>query len=533
MVKKKRREDDFVTINLKRNEMTKKNLILLGFIVRKFLLQYVYRLVFILITILLIFSCRNRNPSLSEKELQALMNEPTPPVVEAPVTNYSPQTQKVNETTATAQAPQSLEKKEVVSFGSGSARGETKPTTSSIKDTGFVALVGVRYQQNRAIDPAHPPLVIDLTQKADRKKMKLSEVATSIRQVKIKSPVELVYIHTEMGLSVYRYKDKVILDILQGIFVFSLDGVLLDTVYSSPIVKVLKPGKSSSGEMMTIDGRGGARMCVRGNHILYVVPKDHEHFNDGEWMLGFYDLDKMAQLPAIPIAKSKPRFMERIFALNEQVYAFQYRTLMTDMPYMLQTFSLSGDSLCCFTHSEKVIDYKGGSYQNPEGDVACYFNNVFTFRHAYNDTVFRVPSAERLLPAYILNTGQKKLTINDGVRGNTKNKIAFGRLVETDRHLLLSYRLFDSEGKEQLLQAVFSKNDKKLVHLPEGQSFENDLGGDIPEFFPERQSNTGEMIMIFSQHILERMLKDLPDAPKWEKLKQSLEEDEILLVFIK
>ena len=273
-------------------------------------------------------------------------------------------------------------------------------------------------------------------------------------------------------------KDKLILDINQGIYIFSTEGNLSDTVYHNSRVKIVENGTS------TVDGRGGQRMCLIGNMILYAVPEDNGHFNDGPWMLGFYDIDNMKQAGTVKISKSRPPF-GKIYAVNHKSYALTYKTLFPYMPYMLQTFGLAGDTLCRFSHDEKITDFKGASYSNPEGDNAYYFNEIFTFRHAYNDTIFRITSPERLLLAYILKMGKYKLDINDAVRSNTKEKIAVTNFFETKKHVVISYRLHGAEGKAKGYKSIFSKTEKHLTNFHDELGFENNLDNHIPFSIPK------------------------------------------------
>ena len=103
--------------------------------------------IFFFVALLMLFSCQNRNPNLSEKRLRALMNDTT--------------------------------------------QREVASTAFAMPDTSYVPPVGAKYTEIRAVDPASPPITLKVSvQEGAKQPLKLSMLGSSVEYVTLQLPDE-------------------------------------------------------------------------------------------------------------------------------------------------------------------------------------------------------------------------------------------------------------------------------------------------------------------------------------------------------
>jgi len=129
---------------------------------------------------LALFSCGNRNPNLSEKQLQALMND---------------ETQK-------AETPLSV-----------------------LPDSTYVPPAGVKYTEIRSIEPDAPPEIIDIAGNLENKKeFKLSDIAESVRYIHLQQPPNTKF--TSIS-NIVSDDEHIFVNTLEGLFCYSTE----DSIY--------------------------------------------------------------------------------------------------------------------------------------------------------------------------------------------------------------------------------------------------------------------------------------------------------------
>jgi hypothetical protein len=162
---------------------------------------------------------------------------------------------------------------------------------------------------------------------------------------------------------------------------------------------------------------------------------------------------------------------------------------------MIGIFNKYGDTLSTFTQHERLINYTKSVQRGTDYGSHYVFNNKSYFRNAFNDTVFRVVPPNRLLPMYVLNLGEYKVTRQEGVDPgfDLTGKIIIEAWSETEKFIWLTFTKdnYDCPAnrknkKVKIYYALFSKEDKQLG-IVRGDPYdynpeilENDIDGGIP-----------------------------------------------------
>lgn len=118
------------------------------------------------------------------------------------------------------------------------------------------------------------------------------------------------------------------------------------------------------------------------------------------------------------------------------------------------------------------------------------YGKQLTIRQAYNDTIFRL-SADKMIPAFVLNLGSKKPDMQTALKGDKKGKLFIEKLLETDDFLLIVYsENYDSPNnrKSGAVTFFYSYYDKKAGkcrsipsnQFPERFTLKNGIEGAIP-----------------------------------------------------
>jgi hypothetical protein len=167
-----------------------------------------------------------------------------------------------------------------------------------------------------------------------------------------------------------------------------------------------------------------------------------------------------------------------------------YRAISTGREPMLYCFDIKGDTLSKFINYNPLADVGRGSYTNPESTIFYRHGKYLTMRQAYNDTIFRV-TAEKLIPVYVLSSGNKKPDVQTALKGDKKGKIFISKLLETDDFLFITHtedydcRNNRNSGAVRFFYSYFDKNAAKRYALPRSGfpavfTLTNSIDGTIP-----------------------------------------------------
>ena len=220
------------------------------------------------LALLSLFSCRNRNPNLSDKQLLALINDTTQRVV---------------------------------------------------FDADDASSAGVKFTEIRSVDPANPPVLLNIANRnLNIKKFNLSDYYTKVRYVKLKHPKltkesnflldvrrsnvslmdEKVWRRRDfiMGRSVFKFTDDYIIagDACFGLHCYDKEGKFLYTIESNDFPKTYDATQSSiTFAAPDVKGFYG-RITTNGNNCLYCVMEDNKS------MLCLYDLNQKKRIMTKP-----------------------------------------------------------------------------------------------------------------------------------------------------------------------------------------------------------------------------------------
>ena len=387
-----------------------------------------------------------------------------------------------------------------------------------------------RYKENRSVDLAHPPKMIDIANNLDHvKEIKLSEVASDIRYIRIQQPPDSVF-NKKVNFNYYLTDNYIIAAHLYGIIQYSRDGRYINTIVKN-VYTGMDVFLNSSGSygIMSYSGRTfigslGPEFKSAGDKLQYsylnnIASQEYlMEYDCSEVHVGQpieYDPEDPVKIigqgkvkvdlnqgkinPAEPIKtqegmwKASPGYVEQAYLMhwiNDRTYSKKLKG--NDM---LGIFNKHGDTLTIFTQHEKLVNYTKSIQRSPDSGVQYEFNNKLMFRNPYNDTVFQIIPPNRLLPVYAINFGKYKVTRQQGVDPsfNLADKIMLENITETEKYIYLVFTKdnYDcianrNSKKVKIYHALFSKLDHQ-VFIIKGDPFDYSteiLGNDIADGFP-------------------------------------------------
>jgi len=128
---------------------------------------------------------------------------------------------------------------------------------------------GFRFKEDRSVDRAHPPLVIDIAGNLNNvKDISLSDVASGISYVRIE-PVPDSAIPVDLKFNCYLMDNYIIARNLYGIHLYSKDGRYIRSVVKNQYTGVnVKAGSVMFFSDYTMKG-GGMSVWAEGNNLFY------------------------------------------------------------------------------------------------------------------------------------------------------------------------------------------------------------------------------------------------------------------------
>ncbi|MDR1171931.1 MAG: DUF4933 domain-containing protein [Bacteroidales bacterium] len=413
---------------------------------------------------LLLFSCGNRNPNLSEKQLFELANDTIPAVSEK----------------------------------------EDLPA-----DTGKYIPSGVRYREKRGIDPARPPVTIDIIKNRNSSsRLKLSDIASSLRTIRIKYPEG-----NTVRLQLYITGNRIYASNIHGLYDYSGNGELSATIVKNETDK----GTWGIGFFGTFDVWKKLMMYnyfeagndeVQVNKLLLICAAEGYHKNN-----------------VIPLSKIiQAKFIDDHSIIDARSFA---------------SFSLRGDTLCRFT------DYEArNGITNPESSALYRINGELTLRKAYNDTVFRVTAPNCWVPAYVVSFGEYRASPEESRKGSDMaGKLIPRSWYETPAHIYITYcegRDYPNRRNREKVPywgCVYNKATRQLVHQEHNEhtyvplSFENDLDPDGIPFWIQGVTEAGELYMTVTKEDIKERIASRQYPETAQKLYDSMSENEQLIIF--
>ena len=468
------------------------------------------------LALLSLFSCRNRNPSLSDKQLLAMMNDTTQRVVETPV-------------------PIAL-------------------------DADYTPPAGVKFTEIRSVDPANPPIVIDVANRnLNIKKFNLSDYYAKVRYVKLqhpKSASEENFFFDNVGgyasfdekmrwlvinaRSLFKFTNDYIIagNDLFGLHCHDKEGNFLYTIESNDYLKVYDASRNYIS-MQTSDFRYFGNVTTIENTCLFRVVEEKQS------MLCLYDLPQQKRVMTRPFEGSA------LFLDNTSVARYVYQPVRSPENFLF-TFDLKGDTLCRFPNYQPEPEIRGGSYPSPPSPVIYYHGNRLTIRQSLNDTVYRVVSPNRLLPAYVLNFGAYQADLPTFFRGDLSEKLLPSSWKESDRYILFVYTQNRDtpnnrrDGSVQFFYSYYDKNSGQVHHFSEGAAMpdneffiENPIPDAVPFILSHADIEDKQLRVCYSKKRLEDLVnhKEFASLPpeqqnKLKTMQNELDDNEIFIMIL-
>jgi hypothetical protein len=445
---------------------------------------------------------------------------------------------------------------------------------------------GFRLRENRSVDPAHPPVEIDLAGNLNNlKEINLSDVASSITYVRME-PVPDSTLPVDLKFNYHLMDNYIVALNLYGIHLYSKEGRYIRSILKNRFtgVKVM-PGSVAFWNDYTMKG-GGVSVWSNSNDLYY----NYSDNITGQKYIMKYDCssaqltpdykfdpekpDQISGLGTIAVDLNhgkteppKPRKHQGMFGGPPEFLFKQRDVFMLDQnSYSLPSYgdnmmivlSNNGDTLSIFSMLEKLKNYTKELQRGTDYGTQYEHNGRQFFRPEFNDTVFQVIPPNRLSPVYVLKLGNYKVSKQLGVDPDFKltGKIIPGEWAETKDYILLTYTMDDYDCQNtrkkktvKIYHAVFSKLNHQLTVI-NGDPFDyspeilkNNLDGGLPVWPSSYMiGNNGEMLISLKGKELKdrvrseqfRVSKAPGDKKKeMEKLVQIVSDNEDILMIVK
>ena len=437
---------------------------------------------------------------------------------------------------------------------------------------------GQQFHEIRANHAGSLP-VIDLTGNSQPiRPLMLSQVAGTISYLKIKYPKcsgvsstsvnggfcsNHNYENTPMG--VVKTNNNIILNGLQGIFLYSKEGVFLDTLYRNKVyifpsqknmfmftplrVVFNKPIVDEAGGKIYLNEMNGE------THQNRILEFRADFLNSS--IINKTLKEKRTSPLQLNRALKLDRHADQIELISPNVLV-SHTSSMDDMKKrtnIMATLSSSGDTLCAFHNALPFKPFVSGMYRSPESRKSYQFNHQYTVKQEYNDTIFRMIPPNHLLPCYVFNFGDRKLSaeVAYNPKINIDGTIHVEDFIETQNYIILKLVLgYDcpntrKEGKVHFRGAYYDKRSRQVFYLPgkgtlpDDFNLPNDIDGGLP-FWPREMTDNGEMISWIDGKTMKQTLTNewfaKSSAPQNRKLAlqeylKTVEDDDTVIITVK
>ena len=442
------------------------------------------------------------------------------------------------------------------------AQQQSEPELDFSNMETYIVPQGIKYKESRAADPANPPVVIDLANRnLSIKKFDLNDYYSNVRYIKIKHPKSsaegrfllqaanygVSYDENSRGFnfssapSMFEFTDDYIVagDAFWGIHCYDKQGPFLYTIEANDFSKNYNVSRNTiSFSERDFKGYYGGLFTTIGNSCLYNIREDNIN------KLCLYDLARKKRIMTKP-------FNESVYLLEGQSMARYVYHPAREMEDFLFTFDLKGDTLCRFPSYHPVPEIRERSLSPPSASI-YYHNNQLTVRQSLNDTVYRVISPNRLVPAYVLNFGKYKVDIKTALTDEQSEKLYPSTWRETDRYILFVYtqnRYTPNnirDGKVKYFYSYYDKNSWQLHHFSEGSAtlegmflIANSIPGALPFILSHADMAGNQLRACYNKRRLEDIINNaaftsLPQGQqnKLKTMQNELEDDEILIMIL-
>jgi hypothetical protein len=398
----------------------------------------------------------------------------------------------------------------------------------------------------------------------------MSDYYTQVRYIKLKHPMSetggnfIVNARSGFGLrsdnrirsrmfflefslySLFKFTDEYIIagDAFSGLYCYDKEGKFLYPIESKASDfkgETVAARNFTMYDMSDLKGFYGG-LTVIGNNSLYIVKED------GKYMLCLYDLTQRQRI----MTRTFESFEGTALLLdNKSIAGYFYEPVRMPEEFLF-TFDLKGDTLCRFPSYQPVPAIGGGNYNSPPSPDVYYHSKQLTIRQSLNDTVYRVASPNRLLPAYVLNFGTYRADVNTFFNGNLSEKLLPGTWREADRYVLFTYTQERDtpnnrrDGSVKFFYSYYDKLSRQLYHFSEETTvppdlffMENPVADGLPFMLSHAEIEDNQLRVVYSKKRLEEIIQNkgfasLPSEQqnKLKTMQNELDDSEVLIMIL-
>jgi hypothetical protein len=423
---------------------------------------------------------------------------------------------------------------------------KTESNNSDLKlsEAGKEGTVAFRKREIRKADPENPPIKLYISStKNDTRHLKLSDIASSIRYIKLETPPDTAllydpsFAHNDLHSYIRSDGNHIIFQGLFGLTRFNMMGEYQETIWKNETgIKFLGSGVGYGGQDF-FGVMPNTPVSIQ-NGILYYSFQDGPGGNSNamKYKPGIKknislksndEITGLLNMPGDTLLNSNqifPSGFDYIFGTGINTWAgVNQKWNSGKSGALLVTYNDKGDTLCVFKDYDRIINFSKPNYRNPEKLSCYYFNGLLTFKQEYNDTVFRLIPPDRILPTFIIEFGDSKVNYMDGLNPDfdLSGKYFLNTIQESNDFLFICYIQYytpaSKKGKAiKYYYSLFDKKEDKLNNLPgftlEPAGINNDLNGGIP-FWPDFITPQGEMMKLVSG----KVIKDYISSDEFKK----------------
>ena len=431
-------------------------------------------------------------------------------------------------------------------------------------DLSYIPPVGAKYTEIRAVDPSFPPVTLKVSASgASKQQLKLSRFGSSVEYVILKLPDEKDFFLSETSVrriygqsstssrhttQVNMLGDHFITSDAFGIRLFGPTGNLVQNL----LISEFEGQRNIQRVEINFDGSKNAILRDFSGTRCFLTFVDYA---ERKIWAGEFNLENVPLIMPQSEITPSPRGLEMAPVRT----APQGKNIDNDTRFNFRgggdplaiSFNNMGDTLCKFTNHVRLEEGQKMGLANSDRSFSYQSAGELFFRQAYCDTVFRVQSANRIVPAYCFDFGNQRASLFEGSTMKTQGKLLPWKWIDLKNEIILIF----TEGRDcpncrnnnevTFHCLLFDKRTGKPTPIdmksryPEHALIENDIDGRLP--LPLNTLNTeGHFIIAtYTKVQIEEMLKNnarnfrQETIAQLKELAETLKQNEMLVLKIK
>ena len=453
---------------------------------------------------------------------------------------------------------------------------EQAPDFSDMEN--YIVPSGIKYKESRAVDPASPPITLKVAvPQGAMQPLKLSRFGKSVEYVTLKLPDEKDFFLSQTDVSYDRDwfqipndnwlhslniqpNTQVILagdyfvtsDVL-GIRLFDNKGAFVKNLLMSEF-----EGTRNVHKVETI--REGCRQAIlrdwQDNRFFLAM---REHSSDKaiyisqrkysqKVFVGEYRIT--SQIVDDPVMTQVHNYPPGLFLDHQTLFNFRSDREIRQDNQLAISFNQMGDTLCTFANHVRFDVVRLTNTAISDRSFSCRSDGKLFFRQGYCDTIFRVHSANRIVPAYRFDFGALRVSVEEGLTGKTQGKLLPWKWIALKNSMILIFTegrdapIYRTSGEVSFHCLMFDRQTGRSTAIdmkskyPEDVLIENDIDSGLPVPLNTIDVQDNAMIATFTKGQIEEILKNNAknmSAETVSKLKETanaLKSNEMLVMII-